>query len=291
MSTAFSRQAAPIRQLSILVASDNRTNQSIAAGILERAGHSVMTVGDGDRALDALEANEFDLVLMDVNLPVATGIEVTKLYRFISLDQPYVPIVAIMGTATEEEKRRCKDAGMDGCIATPIERHQLIEIITTLVHGDRRNQRSVPNAAGVADNCTASIAAIDFRTLGALESLGGREFADQLAAQFLDDASEILRDLSEGIASGSPTAFSKLYILRNASANIGARGIYDMCSAWSQIGLETPAMLGKAEFETLRGEYGHVCVALRERLLARNDAVGRSIYSGDRLLMHPIHMA
>jgi two-component system, sensor histidine kinase RpfC len=291
MGTALSRKAAPLRQLLILVASDKMTSQSVATEILERAGHSVMTFGDGDRALDALEVNEFDLVLMDVNLPVANGIELTKLYRFISLDQPYVPIVAVMGAATEEEKRRCKDAGMDACITTPIERHQLLEIITTLVHDDSRNQRSVPNAGGRADHCSAPAAAIDLRALSALESLGGREFADQLAAQFLDDASEILHDLTEEMASGDATAFSKLYILRNSSANIGARGIYDMCSAWSQVAPETLAVLSETELERLREECGRVCIALRERLLARNGTIGHSVNARDRLLVHPVHMA
>jgi two-component system sensor histidine kinase RpfC len=291
MGTALSRKAAPLRQLSILVASDKMTSQRVAAEILECAGHSVMTFGDGDRVLDALEVNEFDLVLMDVNLPVANGIELTKLYRFISLDQPYVPIVAVMGAATEEERRRCKDAGMDACITTPIERHQLLEIITTLVHDDRRNQRSVPNAGGSADHCSAPAAAIDLRTLSALESLGGREFADQLAAQFLDDAWEILHDLTEEMASGDATAFRKLYILRNASANIGARGIYDMCSAWSQVAPETLSVLSETELERLRGECGRVCIALRERLLARNGAVGRSVNAGDRPPVHPVHIA
>jgi CheY-like chemotaxis protein len=291
MGTALSRKATPLRQLSILVASDKRTSQSVATEILERAGHSVMTFGDGDCTLDALEVNEFDLVLMDVDLPVANGIELTKLYRFISLDQRYVPIVAVMGAATEEEKRHCKDAGMDACITAPIELHQLLEIITTLVHDDSRNQRSDPNAGGSADHCTGEAGAIDLRTLSALESLGGREFADQLAAQFLDDASEILHDLTEEMTSSDVTAFSKLYILRNASANIGARGIYNMCSAWSQVAPETVAILSETELERLRGECGRVCTALREWLLARNGAIGHSVNAGNRLPVHPVHMA
>jgi len=291
MGATLSPKAAPLRQLSILVASGKMTSQSIATEILERAGHSVMTFGDGDCALDALEVNKFDLVLMDVDLPVANGIELTKLYRFISLDQRYVPIVAVMGAATEEEKRHCRDAGMDACITAPIERHQLLEIITTLVHDESRNQRSDPNAGGSAGHCTGEAAAIDLRTLSALESLGGREFADQLAAQFLDDASKILHDLTEEMTSGEVTAFSKLYILRNASANIGARGIYNMCSAWSQVPPETVAVLSESQLERLRGECGRVCTALRERLLARNGAIGHSVNAGNRLPVHLVYMA
>ncbi|MGH7078693.1 MAG: ATP-binding protein, partial [Acetobacteraceae bacterium] len=69
--------------LRILVADDNRTNQKVIAKILERAGHSVMTVGDGEAALDALEDEPFDVVLMDVNMPKMDGLEATKLWRMV----------------------------------------------------------------------------------------------------------------------------------------------------------------------------------------------------------------
>jgi two-component system sensor histidine kinase RpfC len=273
MGTALSREAATLPQLSILVASDKRTNRDIVTEILDRVGYRVMTVDDSDRALDALEVNEFDLLLMDLHRPESNGIEAANLYRFISLGMPYVPIVAIMDVTTEEEKRRCKDAGIDACITTPIERHQLLEIITTLVAADNRNERSATSAGGGPGDRTAPAAAIDLRTLSALEDLGGREFADHLTAQFVDDASEILHDLAERMASGNAAPFSKLYNLRNASANIGACGIYDMCSAWSQVESETPAVFSEMELAKLRGECGRVCAALRERLTIRNGAV------------------
>ncbi|HEY5216754.1 MAG TPA: ATP-binding protein, partial [Pseudolabrys sp.] len=121
------------RSLSILVAEDNRTNQKVVAKILERAGHRAMIVDDGEAALDLLNVREFDLVLMDVNMPVMNGIEATKLYRFASLGRPRVPIVALTADATEDVARRCEDAGMDACVTKPIEPHRLLEIIGTLV--------------------------------------------------------------------------------------------------------------------------------------------------------------
>jgi PleD family two-component response regulator len=69
------------RPLSILVAEDNRTNQMVIVKTLERVGHSATVVKDGEAALDALEENHFDLVLMDLNMPVMNGIEATKQYR------------------------------------------------------------------------------------------------------------------------------------------------------------------------------------------------------------------
>lgn len=132
----------PSRPLSILVAGDNPADQNAFAKILERAGHRATIVDDGETMLDVLNACESDLVLMHVNMPAMNGIETTKLYRFLSLDQPYVPIVAVMANATEEAKRRCQEAGMDGCITMPIARHHLLEILQTLAQGAGKNAQS-----------------------------------------------------------------------------------------------------------------------------------------------------
>jgi CheY-like chemotaxis protein len=122
----------PSRPLSILVAGDNPTDQNATAKILESAGHRATIVDDGETMLDVLDTCESDLVLMHVNMPAMNGIETTKLYRFLSLDRPYVPIVAVMADATEEVKGRCQEAGMDACItATALLRLQpLIQIVS-----------------------------------------------------------------------------------------------------------------------------------------------------------------
>ena len=118
------------------------------------------------------------------------------------------------------------------------------------------------------------------------------EFADELTAQFLDDASDILcTTLPRKWRQATYRHFGSCYILRNASANIGARGIYDMCLAWSQIAPETLAVLSETELKKLREECGRVCAALRERLLARKGAAGQSMNADDRLPVHPVHMA
>jgi two-component system sensor histidine kinase RpfC len=289
MNSALSRDAQLLRQLLILVASDKKPILNAAADILAHAGHRFMTAGDGDRALDALEANEFDLVLLDVNLPVTNGIEVAKLYRFLSLDRPYVPIVAIVDAATGEKDRRLKDAGIDASIAAPIEPQRLLEVVRALVQGDRPKQRAVPDAGSGAGQRKASTAAVDVGVLGALERLGGRDFADRLAAQFLEDAPELLRDFAAAVASGSPAVSSQLHILRNASANIGARSISDLCSVWSRKAPEMLANMGARELETLSGEFSRVCAALRDRLSACNGPIECS--AGDRQPLRPAFSA
>ncbi len=269
----------PSCPLSILVAEDKRTNQIVIEKILDRGGHRVTIVDNGEAALDMLNAHQFDLVLMDVNMPVMNGIEATKLYRFTSLGQPRVPIVALTADATEEVGRRCEEAGMDACITKPIEPYRLLEIIGTLAHDIGKNPQLATKTSEVAGtsartrNCAATSAAVDLQTLDALENLGGKEFVDELAAQFLNDAADVLSGLAEITASSNVEAFrDQLHALRSAAANVGACSIYEMCLAWRHVTPEELANKGDVYLEALRDEFERVRVALQERLSERNVA-------------------
>ena len=268
------------RSLSILVAEDKRTNQIVIAKILDRAGHRVTLVDNGEAALDMLEMQEFDLVLMDVNMPVMNGIEAAKLYRFAALGRPHVPVVALTADATEEVARRCEEAGMDACITKPIEPNRLLEIIATLVPEQNNDAQLVPSSADVADYPgarprlrAAPTSAVDVQTLDALEELGGKDFVDELASQFIKDGNEVLDALAEAAASGDLKAFrEQLHALRSAAANVGARGIYEMCLGWRHIAPEDFAIRGETHLKKLNEEFDRVRMALRGRLSDHTEA-------------------
>jgi two-component system sensor histidine kinase RpfC len=286
----------PSRRLSILLAGDNPTDQDAVAKILERAGHRATIVDDDETMLDALDTCEFDLVLVLMSMPALKGIETTKLYRFLALDRRYVPIVAVVADATEDARARCRDAGMDACMTMPIEPHHLLEALAAFAERTGKNARLSSNADDAAaahpGNRTAPVAAIDTHTLDALENLGGVEFADELAAQFLDDTADMLRALTEATVAGDARTFGEqLHRLRSASANIGARGIYEMCLAWGQITPENLASRGEAQLEQVRDEFGRARQALEERLFKCN-ITARSIESGATGLGMPaLHLA
>ena len=94
--------------------------------ILQQAGHSVTLAENGEQAIEALGARRFDLVLMDLNMPVLNGIEAAKLARFIDLETDPVPIVALTADATEETRAKCLEAGMNDCLTKPIDRPKLL---------------------------------------------------------------------------------------------------------------------------------------------------------------------
>ncbi|MCA9653980.1 MAG: response regulator [Myxococcales bacterium] len=113
--------------LRVLVAEDNAINQKVARHLLLALGCEVEVVGDGEEALQRLEAGGFDLVLMDVQMPRMDGIEATTAIRRKELGRErHLPIVAMTAHALAEDRQRCLAAGMDGYLSKPIQRRELL---------------------------------------------------------------------------------------------------------------------------------------------------------------------
>lgn len=263
---AGSRKQISTTKLSILVADDNRTNQKVIGKILERAGHDVSIVDNGEQALDALQAKAFDIALMDVNMPVLNGIEATKLHRFASLGKPRIPIVALTADATPETKQRCEEAGMDACVIKPIEPARLLNIVESIVGAREISAEEAFAESEIVKRIsshpkfrTAGSSAIDTRALSDLESLGGAKFVAELIADFNRDTAALIVDLKQSAEAQDVTAFrEQLHAMRSGAANIGARRIYKMCLSWRHIGERELEMRGADYLRKLDTEFGRV---------------------------------
>jgi PAS domain S-box-containing protein len=107
--------------LRILLVEDNLINQRLASRLLEKMGHVVAIAENGQEALRLLSGSEFDLVAMDMQMPIMDGLEATELIRAGEKQSGrHVPIVAMTANAFEEDRERCEQAGMDGYISKPI---------------------------------------------------------------------------------------------------------------------------------------------------------------------------
>ncbi len=108
-------------QLKILLAEDNVINQKLAIGVLSRFGHDITVAGDGQQAIDALERDTFDVVLMDVQMPVMDGFTATKEIRELEAGTGrHVPIIAMTAHAMKGDREKCIEMGMDEYVAKPI---------------------------------------------------------------------------------------------------------------------------------------------------------------------------
>ena len=131
------------RCLRILLAEDNPVNQMLAIRLLQNAGHSVKLAKTGKEAVEAMELEKFDLVLMDVQMPEMDGFEATAIIRKNeTLSGFHIPVVAMTAHALKGDRERCLDAGMDGYISKPVRYKELIETIERLAPncGDHQTQ-------------------------------------------------------------------------------------------------------------------------------------------------------
>ena len=134
--TRYSLQDArePFSSLRVLLAEDNPVNQRLASRLLEKRGHSVVVAANGREALDALEKENFDLVLMDVQMPVMDGFEATAAIREREAGgKVHLPIVALTAHAMKGDREKCLAAGMDGYLTKPIRPQELDEVLESYV--------------------------------------------------------------------------------------------------------------------------------------------------------------
>lgn len=265
------------RPLTILLAEDNRTNQKVLCKILDRGGHRVRVVNNGLEAIDALAEQDFDLVLMDVNMPVLNGIEATRRHRQATIGGRRVPILALTADATSEAEARCTEAGMDGCITKPIEAARLIEVVDAFrpEHSGSEPADSTSTAGFALEGesghdpgrSAAAAEPIDVDAMDALDKLGGHAFVQEIVTQFVSDAAAALRGLSAAVAADDIETFrDRAHALRSCAANVGAQAVYKLCLSWRELDAQEFALHGAEYMAKLESEFEKARAALETYL-------------------------
>ena len=125
--------ASPFRALRVLLAEDTPANQKSVTYVLSKRGHSVEVAQNGKQALEAVEQQDFDVVLMDVQMPLMDGFQATQAIRKLAIPKKArLPIIAMTAHALKGDSERCLAAGMDGYISKPVKGEELIELVERL---------------------------------------------------------------------------------------------------------------------------------------------------------------
>jgi len=124
------RESRPAR---VLLAEDLTTNQILVTAILKRAGHQVDVVETGAAAVEAVQRQDYDLVLMDVQMPIMDGLEATRKIRALEGRVTNIPVVALTASVLEQDVEACRAAGMDDFVAKPIDADALLDAVARWV--------------------------------------------------------------------------------------------------------------------------------------------------------------
>jgi two-component system sensor histidine kinase RpfC len=270
------------RSLRVLVAEDNRVNQQVIDRMLQSAGHAVTLVGDGEQALNALEADTFDVVLMDVNMPVMNGLDAVKLHRFATDGHNVPPFIALTADATEETRGQCEEAGMAGYITKPVDVEELLGLIDRVAHADPAASSPAQPSRVRPTRTGADVAPVlDATYLDRLRQLDEHDdFLGGLIRDFIADAEQLVDELEAAALNCDAAAFrDRAHALRSSAAHLGATALFELCLEWRGIGADDLSAEGSAYAVALRSEFERLREALLLELASQQPANGATAVS------------
>jgi two-component system, sensor histidine kinase and response regulator len=205
-------------RLKILLAEDNAVNRALATALLEKRGHTVVATENGREALAALQRESFDLILMDVQMPVMDGLEaISAIRKKEQSTRAHLPIIALTAHAMKGDRERCLSAGADEYVAKPIRMSELLAAMNRVRMGKASPGPAAPPAvAAVASNNLAMAAALE-------RVEGDRELFDELARLFADECPEDMRGIRQALEAGNSRAIEMLaHKIKGAALSLGA---------------------------------------------------------------------
>jgi CheY-like chemotaxis protein/HPt (histidine-containing phosphotransfer) domain-containing protein len=250
-------------QYCVLLAEDNPVNQTLAVRLLEKLGHMVRTVNNGMEAVLAVEEEEFDLVLMDVQMPEMDGIEATVKIRQREVQTGgHLPIIAVTAHAMKGDQERCLDAGMDGYVSKPIHANNLCEKMEKVLNACRRDNEAKPPMEQDEDmDTTAEI----FDEAEALDRLDGdRDMLMELLELFEEHCDRMIANVREALGARDCDLLSKAaHTLKGTFGNISAKAAQEAAFRAETAAKDGDILAAGKAVETLLAEVDR----LRTRLL------------------------
>jgi signal transduction histidine kinase/DNA-binding response OmpR family regulator len=238
----------------ILLVEDNMVNQRVASGLLTRRGHHVTVAQDGREALARLDCETFDLVLMDLQMPVMGGLDATAAIRLRERGTgQHVRIVAMTAHAMTSDRERCLAAGMDSYLSKPIDPLRLFAVVEQHGNGDGSGGQTA-----VAGRVTFDEDALRQRASG----------DDALMAEvirvFLEDLPLRLAAIKDAVTSRDPGALrAAAHALKGAAGNLSAGGLFEAASLLERVGAESRMDAAEAAFRQVSLEASNVIDVLR----------------------------
>jgi two-component system sensor histidine kinase RpfC len=222
------------RGLRILIADDNSTNQLVLSKILEHAGHIPHIVNNGQEALDALEVSHFDILIMDMQMPVMGGIEAAKIYNYTVIGRERIPIIILTANATTEAKQLCEEANVDAYLTKPIEAKKLLLTINSFHKNNHESDDSAMYQNNVVSMMTPNESiykTINKEIINSLISLSeDSKFINDIINGFTKDSKNLLAGMEFALSRRDYSSYNEhLHALKGCAGSVGAEQLYIAC--------------------------------------------------------------
>ena len=248
----------PRRKLLVLVAEDSAVNQKLARTLLTKWGHQCQIVGNGCEALAASSQRDFDVILMDVQMPEMDGFEATAGIRERErATGRRIPIIATTAHALRGDRERCLAAGMDGYLSKPIRAHELFDVLEEFGKdsphdGDR--EAEVPAGEDAIWDRDHALQALD----------GDRSLLRELAVAFLEECPGLLRRIDDAVQTHNAAQLRMAaHTLRGTAAHFAARHAVAAAQALETMGHNGDLSGAEVAWQTMQAEVERLVPSLR----------------------------
>lgn len=248
----------------ILIVDDNRTNQLVAKAMLGESGFQAEVASNGEEAVSLVTRKDYDIILMDCNMPVMDGYEATRKIRSLNGKAGRVPIFAMTAVDNPHDIRRCLDVGMNDCLIKPLNlailrkklgelfRHNMVTGATSPISPDSR---------------------IDTESFENLENAMGGKVSEIIDA-FLADTPNYIRQIENSVKQKDWIALMGVaHSLKGSSRNLGANMFASICREIEDLAQEDEVTELQANklFADLQNEFSQVEICLRQKLASFDD--------------------
>jgi PAS domain S-box-containing protein len=253
------------RDFRILLAEDDLTNQEVAVGILKNLGFlNIDVVDNGKKAVNAVLKENYDLILMDIQMPEMDGLTATREIRKAGLSKTKIPIVAMTAHAMKGDRDRCMQAGMNAYLTKPVNPEYLVEILNQWLAEE--SVQFHPKSDGLQEDNGVEPPAADgkgkadtgiFDQAQFLERLmGDRQLAERVVTGFLEDMPKQIESLEDYILKNDSQASAKqAHKIKGAFGNIGSRPLKEIAFELEKAGKTEDVSKQRALIRVLKEKY------------------------------------
>ncbi len=221
----------------VLVAEDNQTNQRVIRLILESQGHLATIVANGEEALDELQRGQFDIALFDLSMPVLSGFDALRAYRFIESNA--IPVLILSANVTPELMEQCKQAGCAEFIPKPLRADSVLNAIARHIpHADPKIRSSAHAPEAKPTLALVENPYLDLRVLSDLQRLSPDEtFMTRFASGFREDAQRLTDHIQRALDQNQFASTKDLaHALKGAAGSVGACRLLSIATRLEKLG-------------------------------------------------------